>query len=54
MKGYRPYSRRRGLVIQKIFQDRFSKQRKGTTNLKKDPSATKEKEFFASVSQHQS
>jgi hypothetical protein len=43
-----------GLLIQKIFKDRFSKQRKGTTNLKKDPSATKEKEIFPSVSRHQS
>jgi hypothetical protein len=44
-----------GLFVHKIFQQRFPKQKKGTTNQKKDSSATQEEDKEASQdsTQHQ-
>ena len=44
-----------GLFVHKIFQQRFPKQKKGTTNQKRDSSATKEEVHEASQdsTQHQ-
>jgi hypothetical protein len=43
-----------GLFVHKIFQHRFTKQGKSSTNVKKDPSATNEEDVSPSVSQQPS